>query len=93
MTVREYAFDQDYKLYRDGSFFDLRADPLEKSALQPPLTEKAASARKRLQASLDRYQAARPAELDAMFKAAAKDMPGKSGKTGKKGKAGKNKNL
>ena len=93
MTVREYAFDQHYKLYRDGSFFDLNADPLEKAALQEPLMEKAASARSRLQACLYRYQDARPAELDATFKAAAKDMPGKSGKSGKKGKAGKNKNL
>lgn len=93
MTVREYAFDRDYKLYRDGSFFDLKADPLEKAPLQQPLTGKAASARKRLQACLDRYQDARPAELDATFKAAAKDMPGSSRKAGLKGKAGKNKNL
>lgn len=68
MTVREFAFDQQYKLYRDGRFFDLAADPFETQPLATPsLAGPAATAAARLQAVLDQFQNARPAELDRAF--------------------------
>jgi arylsulfatase A len=64
-TVREFAFDHDFKLYRNGEFFDLRADSAEK---QPhavnSLGGEAAAAAKRLQSALDQFANARPAALD-----------------------------
>jgi arylsulfatase A len=69
MTVSEYAFDRGYKLYRDGRFFDLAADPAEAKPLKvADLTGRAADAAKKLQAALDQFKAARPAELDKRFR-------------------------
>jgi arylsulfatase A len=69
LTVREFAFDHQYKLYRDGTFFDLAADPFEE---KPPLNTAAltagqTTARAKLQAVLDHFQNVRPAELDRRF--------------------------
>ncbi len=59
------AFDQHYKLYRTGEFYDLAADPLEKQPLDVrKLIEAAAKAKSKLAATLDRYKEARPAALD-----------------------------
>jgi len=63
LTVHEFAFDHDHKLYRTGQFFDLKTDPDERSALTT-LTPGQAEARDRLQAVLDQYKDARPAHLD-----------------------------
>ena len=69
MTVTEYAFDHGHKLYRDGRFFDLAADPDEARPLKvADLTGPAADAAKKLQAALDRFKDARPAELDKQFR-------------------------
>jgi arylsulfatase A len=63
--VREFAFDQHFKLYRTGEFFDLIKDSGEKQPLQiDSLSGEPAAAAKRLQKVLDRYNAARPSELD-----------------------------
>lgn len=90
--VRELAFDRRYKLYRDGRFFDLAADVMEKAPLAvPSLTGEAAAAARRLQAALDRYADARPKEMDRLydeFSAAA----GEAGKKQKGGKKGRNRN-
>jgi arylsulfatase A len=69
LTVREFAFDHHFKLYRDGTLFDLAADPFEeKSPLNPAaLTAGQTAARAKLQAVLDQFQNARPAELDRRF--------------------------
>jgi arylsulfatase A len=73
MTVTEYAFDRDHKLYRDGRFFDLAADPDEASPLKvADLTGPKAHTARRLQAALDRFKDARPAELDTRFRETAK---------------------
>jgi len=65
-TVREFAFNQQYKLYRGGKFFDLRADPAEEHPLSMAnLTDDAAAAAKLLRSALDKYEHARPKELDA----------------------------
>lgn len=71
MTVREFAFDHRYKLYRSGVFFDLSRDgeekqPLEIASLEGP----AAAAAKRLQDALDRFKDARPSALDRAFEQA-----------------------
>ena len=71
MAIREFAFDHRYKLYRNGDFYDLVEDPQEEHPLRVALLEgPAAAAAKRLQATLDRYATARPAELDRRFEAA-----------------------
>lgn len=76
MTVREFAFDHDYKLYRDGRFFDLEADPFEETPLQTVApTGAAASASARLQRVLDQFKDARPPELDRQFEASLPDQP------------------
>jgi arylsulfatase A len=69
LTVREFAFDRSCKLYRTGQFFDLTADPGEARPLKAAdLTGPAALAAKKLQAALDRFKDARPAELDRKFR-------------------------
>ena len=66
-TIREFAFNQDYKLYRSGKFFDLRQDPEEKSPLAvAALDRDAARAAQLLQQALDQYTHARPAQFDRL---------------------------
>ena len=70
LKVSELAFDHSHKLYRSGELYDLQADPLEKIPLtgdQP--------ARAKLQAVLDQYKDARPAELDRQFEVSMKNQP------------------
>ncbi len=76
LTVREFAADHHYKLYRDGRFFDLVADPDEttpQSVAQP--AGKAAEGAKKLQAVLDRFRNARPVELDRQFRESMPNQP------------------
>ncbi len=64
-TIREFAFNQHYKLYRNGDFFDLNQDRDEKSPLAvKDLDGPSLAAAKQLQAALDQYVHARPADLD-----------------------------
>ena len=68
LTVREFAFDQQYKLYRDGRFFDLTADPFEDQPLDAQsLTGPAAAAATKLRKAHDQFTSARPAALDHAF--------------------------
>ncbi len=84
MTIRELAFNQRYKLYRSGEFFDLSKDLEEKQPLAvASLDGEAAAAAKLLQGALDQFKDARPAELDRMFEKANKDTP-KAKKTAEK---------
>ena len=63
-NLRECAFNQHYKLYRNGDFYDLGKDIEEKSALKVAgLKGEAAKAAKLLQGALDQYANARPAHL------------------------------
>jgi arylsulfatase A len=65
LSVHEFAFDHHYKLYRDGRFFDLAADPFEARPLESAtLTEEEVSAAAKLRAVLHRFHHARPSELD-----------------------------
>jgi arylsulfatase A len=76
LTVREFAFNQHYKLCRDGRFFDLAADPGEETPLRAESLEgEAATAAKSLQGALDQFQDARPAKLDREFQ---QPIPGKT---------------
>jgi len=68
MTVREFAFNQCYKLYRTGEFFDLTKDLEEKQPLTvAALDGEAAAAAKMLQGALDQFKNARPSEFDRAF--------------------------
>ena len=74
--VGEFAATARFKLYRSGAFYDLAEDPEEKrprsvEALEPP----AAEAAQLLQAALDRYKDARPAELRELDKRGAAADP------------------
>jgi arylsulfatase A len=63
-SVREFAFNHRFKLYRGGGFFDLAKDLDEKSPLPvSSLAGEAAEAAQALQAALDQFKDARPAEL------------------------------
>lgn len=73
MTVREFAFNQRYKLYRTGQFFDLSKDLEEKQPLKvASLDGEAAAAARLFQGALDQFKDARPAELDRIFQEANK---------------------
>jgi arylsulfatase A len=62
--VREFAFNQEYKLYRSGEFYNLAEDPQEKQPREVNSLEgEAAAAAKVLQGALDQYADARPAHL------------------------------
>jgi arylsulfatase A len=70
LTVREFAFDRRYKLYRDRRLFDLALDPEERQALDANKLDAAAkAANEKLQNVLDKFANARPVELDQAFKA------------------------
>lgn len=63
-TVREFAFNHRFKLYRTGEFFDVAADPDEKTPLKvSALGGSAALAAPSLQTALDQFKNARPAHL------------------------------
>lgn len=83
MDVAEYAFDQQFKLYRSGKFYAVTTDPAEQTDLASPSAEQTA-ARQKLQAALDSFKDARPAELDEQYRAAKKAM--KEGEPKKKKK-------
>jgi arylsulfatase A len=89
MTVREFAFNRRYKLYRSGEFFDLSKDLEEKQPLSVASLEgAAAAAAKLLRGALDQFRHARPAELDRAFEEAnegkGKKQEAETGKTRRK---------
>ena len=67
LTALEFAFDQRFKLYRSGNFFDLTRDTAEKQPLTvTSLKGEAAAAAKKLQAALDQFKDSHPARLDKL---------------------------
>jgi arylsulfatase A len=79
LTVSEFAFDQRFKLYRSGEFFDLSKDSEEQQPLAVASLEgEAAAAAKRLQGALDQFKNVRPTEIDRPAE--------KAGKAKRKGK-------
>lgn len=60
----ESAFDKTFKLYADGRFYDMDADPLEQAPLDAAALDAAATAAKaKLQKALDQFTDARPEGL------------------------------
>jgi len=85
LTVREFAWDHRYKLYRDGRFFDLIADPDETTPLEAAQQQgEAAAAAKKLHSALERFRDARPAELDRRFEQSLQGAPAPKPKTKRK---------
>jgi arylsulfatase A len=73
-NVREFAMTRQYKLYRDGQFFDFIADPEEKAPRKiAELSGDAAAAARKLTSVLEQYANARPEEVDAAAAAASKN--------------------
>lgn len=65
LTVRDFAFDRRFKLYRSGEFFDRRKDPEEQRPLDVgSLSGEAAAAARKLQGALDEFRGVRSADLD-----------------------------
>lgn len=63
--LKESAFDKRFKLYTDGRFFDMDADPLEVRPLDASALESTAlEARTRLGGLLASFKDARPRQLD-----------------------------
>ncbi|MEQ1824955.1 MAG: sulfatase-like hydrolase/transferase [Pirellula sp.] len=61
LTIREFAFDQQFKLYRDGKLFDIRSDPDEKRPLESANRSNAAlAASAKLSKALEQFANARP---------------------------------
>ncbi len=84
-TVREYAFDHSFKLYRTGEFYDLSRDAGEKSNIAAKVLDgPAAAAKKKLERALDQFKDARPAELDRQFEESSKGKDSNGGKKKKK---------
>jgi len=68
LTVHEFAFDQRFKLYRTGEFYNLENDVDETHPVAiESLQGDAAVSAKTLQTALDQFRNARPAELDRAF--------------------------
>ena len=88
LTVREFVFNHDHKLYRDGRFFDLKTDPFEQKPLNlAALTNVQAAARAKLQKALNQFKDARPVELDRQFEREMQAQPADAAtKMGKKNK-------
>lgn len=63
--VTEFAFNQRYKLYRDGRFYDCELDPEEKQPLEDSqLSEDTRQIREMLKQVLNAHVGIRPAHLD-----------------------------
>jgi arylsulfatase A len=73
-NVREFAMTKQYKLYRNGRFFDVVADPDETEPRRiAELGGDAAEAASKLQSVLEQYANARPASVAAAAAAASQD--------------------
>jgi arylsulfatase A len=82
-TRKEFAMTATTKLYRNGRVFDLQADPFEENPLRMrDLSGAEAEAAQKLQAVLDQYADARPAEL--LAGSAKKPKKDRSSKPGRK---------
>jgi arylsulfatase A len=88
-SVTECAFDHQFKLYRDGRFFDLRTDRFEERPVNHLSEPDAVAAREKFQTVLEQFGQVDRSELDRQFaesvrkKASAADSaPPSTGKPG-----------
>jgi arylsulfatase A len=73
-NVHEFAMTKRYKLYRDGQFFDVAADPEERAPRKiAELRGDAAEAASKLSSVLEQYTNARPVSVDAAAAAASQN--------------------
>ena len=76
-ATHEFAATHKYKLYRTGDLYDWQADPLEKKAIaKDQLPPESRAARRMLQAALDQYRDARPADIKQPGKKKKKEKDG-----------------
>jgi arylsulfatase A len=71
---QEFTFNQRYKLTRDGRLLEFGYDAGDKPVDRSQLSTAAKAAVKRLEAGLDQYRNARPAELDVTGKKAGNNQ-------------------
>jgi arylsulfatase A len=68
LSVKEYAFNREFKLYRTGELYRIDKDALEVTPLDTRnLDREALAAKQVLKRTLDQYTNARPLELDRQF--------------------------
>jgi arylsulfatase A len=68
LSVKEYAFNREFKLYRTGELYRIDKDALEVTPLDTRnLDRESLAAKQMLQRTLDQYTNARPLELDRQF--------------------------
>lgn len=74
LSVKEYAFNREFKLYRTGELYRIDKDALEVTPLDTRNLDREALAVKQvLQRTLDQYTNARPLELDRQFAESGKN--------------------
>ena len=74
LSVKEYAFNREFKLYRTGELYRIDKDALEVTPLETRnLDREALAAKQMLQRTLDQYTNARPLELDRQFAESGKN--------------------
>jgi arylsulfatase A len=80
-ALKEMAFDDHYKLYTTGQFYDLTTDVEEQHPQKVgSLSGAAAAAAKKLQAALDEYKDARPSNLPKRTPSEGKAKKGRKAK-------------
>ena len=68
LSVKEYAFNREFKLYRTGELYRIDRDPLEVMPLEANnLDRETLAAKQSLQRTLDQFTNARPEQLDKQF--------------------------
>jgi arylsulfatase A len=74
LSVKEYAFNREFKLYRTGELYRIDKDALEVTPLDTRnLDRESLAAKQMLQRTLDQYTNARPLELDRQFAESGKN--------------------
>jgi arylsulfatase A len=67
--IRQFVHNNEYKLYNTGTFYNKQKDPLEQSPMKPAqMTEKERMIMERFDKLLQKYDAMRPPEVQALVK-------------------------
>jgi arylsulfatase A len=67
--IRQFVHNNEYKLYNTGKFYNKQKDPLEQSPMKPAqMTEKERMIMERFDKLLQKYDAMRPPEVQALVK-------------------------
>jgi arylsulfatase A len=88
-SVREFAFNHRYKLYRNGRFYDLAKDESEERPIAAEeLAGDALEARDALQRAVDQFKDARPPHIDEGLPASKQPRPRAGGRASPRAKSG-----